>query len=154
MVLFPSVQRLYDLTLFIVESPRSHEGLAKGYTDVKWITFITQWFQNKPATAGVPPATWLYVAGYSGHNSLLVTNNLCVASYYNFTLNFAAIIHTQKDVSVVSCSKKLKSSAISCAVSCAVRICVLSLSRQANLLVVSVGHLSKLFACNWHVAWN
>ena len=88
---------------------------------VKWIVSVSrwcykvgplnvigqfQWFQNKPATAGVPPATWLYVAGYSGHNSLLLTNNLCVASYYNFTLNFAAIIHTQKDVSVVSCSKK------------------------------------------------
>ena len=42
---------------------------------------IVQWFQNKPATTGVPPATWLYVAGYSGHNSLLVTNNLGIASY-------------------------------------------------------------------------
>ena len=41
----------------------------------------SQRFQNKPATARVPPATWLYVAGYSGHNSLLKTNNLAVASY-------------------------------------------------------------------------
>ena len=25
----------------------------------------TQWFKKKPVTAGVPPATWLYVASYS-----------------------------------------------------------------------------------------
>ena len=91
-----------------------------------------QWFQNKPATAGVPPATWLYVAGYSGHSSLLVTNNLRVVlslrQHSNFTLNFAAIIHTQKDASVVK--KKLKSSAMSWAVC----ICVLSLSARANLV--------------------
>ena len=60
----------------------------------------------------------------------------------NFTLNFAAIRHTQKDVSVVQ-----KNTQVIC-ISCAVRICVLSLSGQANLLVASVGHLSKLFACN------
>ena len=42
---------------------------------------ISQRFQNKLATTGVLPATWLYVAGYSGHNSLLKTNNLGVASY-------------------------------------------------------------------------
>ena len=90
-----------------------------------------QWFQNKPATAWVPPAPWLYVAGCSGHNSLLVTNNFGVASlrqHSNFTLNFAAIIHMQKDVSVVK--KKLKLSVISCAI----LICVLSLSGRANLV--------------------
>ena len=42
---------------------------------------VLQWFQNQPATARVLPATWLYVASYSDHNSLLVTNNLGVASY-------------------------------------------------------------------------
>ena len=47
---------------------------------------VSQWFQNKPATAGVPPATWLYVAGYSGHNGLLVTNNLGVVSYLQDSL--------------------------------------------------------------------
>ena len=31
---------------------------------------------NQAGTAGVPPATWLYVAGYSCHNYQLVTNNL------------------------------------------------------------------------------
>lgn len=30
-----------------------------------------QWFQNKPATAGVPPAIWLQVASYSGHSNQL-----------------------------------------------------------------------------------
>ena len=28
-----------------------------------------QQFQNKPTTAGIPPATRLYVGGYSGHNN-------------------------------------------------------------------------------------
>ena len=48
---------------------------------VAWYPALTQWFQNKPATARVPPATWLHVASYSGHNSLLMTNNLGVHSH-------------------------------------------------------------------------
>ena len=53
---------------------------------------------------------------------------LSLRQHSNFTLNFAAIIQTQKYASVVQ--KKLKSSAISCAV----HICVLSLSGQAKLV--------------------
>ena len=53
---------------------------------------------------------------------------LSLRQHSNFTLNFAAIIQTQKDVSVVQ--KKLKSSAISYAV----HICVLLLSGRASLI--------------------
>ena len=42
---------------------------------------IFEGFQNKPATAGVLPATWLYVAGYSGHNNQLMIKNLNCHSY-------------------------------------------------------------------------
>ena len=42
-------------------------------------------FQSELATAGVQPATWLHVAGYSGHNNQLMTNNLGIvtASYFS-----------------------------------------------------------------------
>ena len=40
MVSLASVQHQPDLTLFIVENPCSHQALAEGYIDFKWITFM------------------------------------------------------------------------------------------------------------------
>ena len=35
-----------------------------------------QGFENKPSTAGVPPATGLHVDSYSGHGDQVMTNKL------------------------------------------------------------------------------
>ena len=71
-----------------------------------------------PATLVITVCSWQTI-------SVLFSS---LRQHSNFTLNFAAIIHTQKDVSVVK--KKLKSSTMSWAV----RICVLLLSGRANLV--------------------
>ena len=55
---------------------------------------------------------------------------LSLRQHSNFTLNFAAIIHTQTNFRVFLLKKTLKSSAMSWAI----RICVLSLSGRANLV--------------------
>lgn len=49
-------------------------GAGGGCNDLKWV--VNQGFQNKLVTAGVKPATWLHVAGYSGHNNQFLNNNL------------------------------------------------------------------------------
>ena len=88
-----------------------------------------------PATLVITVYSWQTISAL-----LLIRKSL--RQHSNFTLNFAAIIHTQKDVSVVQ--KKLKSSAISCAV----RICVLSLSGRANL-VWACDDVGRLFFFFW-----
>ena len=63
-----------------------------------------QGFQNKAATAGVPPATWLYVSGYSGHSNHLVTNKLTCHSWLVLQLlmrnskHFETIAHENTQV--------------------------------------------------------
>jgi len=44
-------------------------------------SFARAQFRSRGTGTLATQATWLYVAGYSGHNGLLVTNNLGVASY-------------------------------------------------------------------------
>ena len=60
---------------------------------------LNQGFQNKPVTAGVKPATWLHVAGYSGHNNQLLTNNLDC----NSCLLFQSQAPTSKYVETTGC---------------------------------------------------
>ena len=54
---------------------------------------------NKPVTTGVKPATWLHVAGYSGHNNQLLTNNLDC----NSCLLFQSQAPTSKYVETTGC---------------------------------------------------
>ena len=81
-------------------NPKKHSvtrGAGGGCNDLKGV--VNQGFQNKPVTAGVKPATWLHVAGYSGHNNQLLTNNLDC----NSCLLFQSQAPTSKYVETTGC---------------------------------------------------
>ena len=56
-------------------------------SSIKVTCIDRQWFHNKPASAGVPPAAWLHVDGYSGDSNQLTTNKLILSQ--PTTLSFA-----------------------------------------------------------------
>ena len=68
---------------------------------------------------------------------------LSLRQHSNFRLNFAAIMHTQKDASVVQ--KKLKSSAISCALQCRTHLSLAKWPGQPRLGVWWRGRLFFFF---------